>query len=337
MRQLISKCTVALLEGLLINILILVVALVVLDKATDLTIDNAVKVADVTGSGKTTTGFILVAFCTSLPALSVSIFSALTDKMSVAIGNALGSNIVNICLILGVCLLLVALRKLGGVKLLTSMAKEEIGSLYFGLFVGSAIPLALIYIGYAGWVIGVILLAIFGIYTYRLIKVKAIVEEELDLDVGQRQNLSKHTSLALLSAAAVVAISYFVVDSASYIATGVGLPPVIIGGTVVAFGTSMPVLMASIRAIRRKQVDMALGNIVGTCYVNTTLILGASLVVSPLRVDMGAFSSLVMFSVIANLFLWYFLANEKIGWREGVVLLFMYFLFLTISLGGYKP
>jgi hypothetical protein len=64
MRQSISKCTVALFEGLLINILILVVALVVLDKATDLTIDNAVKVADVTGSGKTTIGFVLVAFCT---------------------------------------------------------------------------------------------------------------------------------------------------------------------------------------------------------------------------------------------------------------------------------
>jgi Ca2+/Na+ antiporter len=64
MRQLVSKCTVALLEGLLINILILVVALVVLDKATDLTIDNAVKVAHVTGSGKTTIGFVLVAFCT---------------------------------------------------------------------------------------------------------------------------------------------------------------------------------------------------------------------------------------------------------------------------------
>jgi Ca2+/Na+ antiporter len=84
-------------------------------------------------------------------------------------------------------------------------------------------------------------------------------------------------------------------------------------------------------------MGVAIGNIVGACFINTTLILGASLVVTPLEVDMGAFSSLVMFSVIANLFLWYFLANEKIGWREGVVLLFMYFLFLTISLGGFKP
>jgi len=325
------------LEGPLINILILVVALVVLDKASDSTIDNAVKVADVTGSGKTTIGFILVAFCTSLPALSVSIFSALTDRMGVAIGNVLGSNIVNICLILGICLVLVALRKLGGAKLLTSIAKEEIGSLYFGLFVGSAIPLALIYIGYAGWVIGVILLAVFGIYIYQLVRVKTILEGELDLDVEQRRSMGRYASFALLSAAAVVVISYFVVDSASYIAISVGIAPIVIGGTVVALGTSIPVLMASIRAIRRKHVDRALGNIVGACFINTTLILGASLVVTPLEVDMGAFSSLVMFSVIANLFLWYFLANEKIGWREGVVLLFMYFLFLTISLGGFKP
>jgi cation:H+ antiporter len=328
---------VALLEGLLINILILVVALVVLDKASDSTIDNAVKVADATGSGKTTIGFILVAFCTSLPALSVSIFSALTDKMGVAIGNALGSNIVNICLILGICLVLVALRRLGEAKLLTSIAKEEIGSLYFGLFVGSTIPLAVIYIGYAGWVIGVVLLAVFGIYIYQLVRVKTILEGELDSDVEQRRSTGRYASFALLSAAAVVVISYFVVDSASYIAISMGIAPVVIGGTVVALGTSIPVLMASIRAIRRKHVDMALGNIVGSCFINTTLILGASLVVTSLEVDMGAFSSLVMFSVIANLFLWYFLANEKIGLREGVVLLFLYFLFLTISLGGFKP
>jgi Ca2+/Na+ antiporter len=95
--------------------------------------------------------------------------------------------------------------------------------------------------------------------------------------------------------------------------------------------------MASVRAIRRGHADIFLGNIVGTCFVDTTLILGATLTVWTFQVDMTVFSSLVMFSVLANLFLWYFLSSEKISWREGVVLLFMYFLFLVISFGGLKP
>jgi Ca2+/Na+ antiporter len=131
--------------GLLGNVLVLLVSLVILDKASDWTITNSVKVADITGFGKTTIGFILVAFSTSLPELCVSIFAAVGgESIGVAIGNVLGSNIVNICLILGhMFSSLITLKSSESVKLLPTMAKEEIGTLYFGLFVASIIPLAL--------------------------------------------------------------------------------------------------------------------------------------------------------------------------------------------------
>lgn len=151
--------------GLIGNVLILVASLIILDRTSDLTITNSVTIAGMTGFGRTATGFILVAFCTSLSALSVSIFSVVgLQTIGVAIGNALGSNIVNIGLVLGMCFLLAALKKLDHLKLIPSMTKEEIGSLYFGPFIASTIPLALIYIGYASRVIGLILLAIFLIY-----------------------------------------------------------------------------------------------------------------------------------------------------------------------------
>jgi len=319
----------------LINALILLVSLLVLDKASDWTITNSVKVADITGFGKTTVGFVLVAFSTSLPELSVSIFSVIGEEtIGVAIGNVLGSNIVNICLILGICFLIVTLKSSDNVKLLPSMAKEEIGSLYFGLFVASVIPLTLLYIGYASRFIGIVLLTIFVVYLYQLSKMR-IMKEEGALG-GERQKLSKYTFLTFLGAAGVVISSYFIVDSASYIALSVGIPRVVIGATVVAFGTSIPELATSIDAVRKGHLDMALGNIVGSCFINITCILGVTLAASTLRVNMAAFSNLVMFSLITNLFLWYFLSSEKISWREGAVLLFMYFLFLTISFGGYK-
>ena len=119
--------------GLVGNSLILLVSLVVLDKASDWAITNSVKIADITGVGKTTIGFILVAFSTSLPELCVSIFAAIGgESVGVAIGNVLGSNIVNICLILGVCFLIVALKSSEAVKLAPAMAKERLALCILG-------------------------------------------------------------------------------------------------------------------------------------------------------------------------------------------------------------
>jgi cation:H+ antiporter len=134
--------------------------------------------------------------------------------------------------------------------------------------------------------------------------------------------------------AVVVAAAFFIVESATFVATSVGIPSVVIGATVVAFGTSIPELVTSISSTRKGHFNLALGNIVGSGFINITLILGVSLIASPLAVDVTAFSNLVMFSLIINLFLWYFLSSEKISWREGALLLFLYSTFLLISFGG---
>jgi len=322
-------------EGILINTLILLSSLVVLGKSSDLTITNSVKVADITGFGKTTVGFILVAFSTSLPELSVAVFSAIgQEAIGVAVGNILGSNIVNICLILGICFLLIASKNSKYLKFLPSMAKEETGSLYFGLFIASVVPLTLLYIGYASRFIGIVLLAIFVFYVYQLSKIKKVKEEG---SLGsEKQKLGKYTFLTFIGASGVLISSYFIVDSASYISISIGIPRVVIGATVVALGTSVPELVTGVDATRKGYFDLALGNIVGSCFINVACILGVTLVASPLRVNMVAFSDLVMFSLIANLFLWYFLSSEKITRREGSILLFMYIIFLTVSFGGYR-
>jgi Ca2+/Na+ antiporter len=196
--------------GLLANAVILIASLLVLDRTSDLTITNSVKIADITGFGKTATGFILVAFCTSLSALSVSVFSVLgLEPIDVAIGNALGSNIVNICLALGVGLLFAALKKLNYVKLIPSMAKEEIESLYFGLFIASIIPLTLIYIGYASRFIELILLAIFAFYTVWLSK-KGIGKGEGTLG-KEHEKIDRYMFLTFLGAAGVVFSSLFAI------------------------------------------------------------------------------------------------------------------------------
>jgi cation:H+ antiporter len=319
--------------GLIGNVLILLASLIVLDRASNLTINNSVKVSEITGFGKTTVGFILVGFSTSLPELSVSIFAVISQAgIGVAIGNVLGSNIVNISLILGVCFLMVALKCPKYECLYPAMAKEELGSLHFGLFIASIIPLALLYIGYASQFIGVILLTIFVFYTIQLARVKRLKDEGA---LGsERSKLRKYVSFALIGAALIVASAFFIVESASFIAASMGVPPVVIGATVVAFGTSIPELVTSIGSVRKGHLDLALGNIVGSCFINITFILGVALLASPLTINMTAFSNLALFSLITNLFLWYFLSSEKMSWREGALLLVLYTAFLIISFGG---
>ena len=319
--------------GLVVNGIILLASLVFLVLGSEFTINNSVKVSEATGFGKTTIGFVLVGFATSLPELSVSIFAVVNpENVGVSIGNVLGSNIVNIAFVLGVCILLVVLKRPRYPSFLLTLAKEEMGSLQFGLFIASIIPLTLLYIGFASRFIGVLLLGIFVYYMIQLARTTKPREEAAVQT--EKSRLRAYAALAVAGAAVVVASAFFIVESSSFIATSVGIPPVVIGATIVAFGTSIPELATSISSVRKGHFNLALGNIVGSGFINITCILGVALIASPLTVNIAAFSNLVMFSLITNLFLWYFLSSEKISWREGALLLFLYAVFLVISFGG---
>ncbi len=302
---------------------------------SEVTIRNSVKVSDITGFGKTTIGFILVGFATSLPELSVSIFAVANPaNVGVSIGNVLGSNIVNIAFILGVCILIIVLGHPKSPKFLLNLAKEELGNLQFGLFIASIIPLALLYIGYASRFIGVILVGIFVFYMIQLARTnRASAAGPLPSD---RRKLRSYASFAVAGAAIVIATAFFIIESATTIAVGVGIPPVVIGATIIAFGTSIPELATSISSVRKGHFDLALGNIVGSGFINITLILGVALIASPLNVSISAFSNMVLFSLIVNLFLWYFVGSGKISWRDGALFLILYAAFLVISFGGYS-
>ncbi|MEM1606631.1 MAG: sodium:calcium antiporter [Candidatus Bathyarchaeia archaeon] len=318
--------------GLIGNAIILLVGMLTLDKSSDLAIDNSVEIAKITGLGKTTIGFLLIASFTTLPELSVSIFSTMDpEAIGIAIGNVLGSNIVNVCLILGLCFLILSLKSQGRIYRFSNKTSEEVRDLYFGLFIASLIPLALIYIGYASSIIGAILITIFVFHNIQMIRSKRNKEV---YSLSERGKVTRYVLLTLLGVIGVVASAYFIVESASYIAEALGVPRVVIGATIVAFGTSLPELANGINATRKGHIELVLGNIVGSGFVNITLILGVALMGGPFRVNMAAYSSLVMFSIMANLLLWYFLSGERIGWREGIILLFMYTLFIIASFGA---
>lgn len=334
-----------LLTGFIFDIVVIAVSFLVLNWASNLAINNSVKLATITQLGKTAVGFSLIAFSTSLPELTVAFIAALSGGAALSVGNVLGSNIFNISVIIGLAAVLLYVKsrrkpkgpKSEGISVIPAFAKSELSSVHFGLFISSVIPMILIYINTATWVVGLVLIAIFVGYMYKLSKVR-MPQENGAVAPEEKTRLKRYLLFTLLGALGVVVSAYFLVESAVGIAQSVGIPQTVIGATIIAFGTSLPELTLDLKAFLKGHPALAFGDIIGSSFVNITLILGVTLFVpalvgSPISMNMSVFQNLVIFSIITNLFFWYFLSREKISWKEGAVFLFIYGLFLATTLG----
>lgn len=331
--------------GFIFDILVIAVSFLVLNWASNLAINNAVKLATITRIGKTSIGFSLIAFSTSLPELTVAFIAALSGGAALSVGNVLGSNIFNISVIIGLAAILLYIKsrrkpkglRSDGISVIPAFAKSELSSIHFGLFISSVIPMILIYINTATWIVGLVLIAIFVGYMYKLSKVR-MPSENGAIPQEEKGRLKRYLLFTILGALGVVISAYFLVESAVGIAQSAGIPQTVIGATIIAFGTSLPELTLDLKAFLRGHPALAFGDIIGSSFINITLILGVTLFVpalvgSPISMNMSVFQNLVIFSIITNLFFWYFLSREKISWKEGAVFLFIYGLFLATTLG----
>lgn len=337
-------------SGIVGNVLVIAVSFVVLNFASNVAISNAVKVAEVTRLGKTAVGFSIIAFSTSLPELTVAIIAAFSGGAALSVGNVLGSNIVNISLIVGLAAFLLYYQcrrqtKRAGVQrpldcnVVPKFAKSELSSIYFGLFISSVIPIVLIYFSAASWLVGLILIGVFVGYMYQLSKVRLPEEDSGAVLAEEAKHFRRYLAFTVAGALGVVVSAYFLVESAVAIAQAAGLSQQVIGATIVALGTSLPELTLDLKSILRGHAGLAFGDIIGSSFVNITLILGVTLLVpallgTPVLLVRDEFQNLVLFSIVINLLFWYFLTRGQIGKREGAVFLVMYALFILATVGS---
>lgn len=311
----------ALFSSLIGNILIIAVSFIILNFASNIAINNTVKVSTITRLGKTAVGFSIIAFSTSLPELTVAFIAALSGGAALSVGNVLGSNIVNISVIVGLAAFLVyfqcrrkakqAHQQVTDCNVVPAFAKSELSSIYFGLFISSIIPIVLIYISAAAWVVGLVLIGIFVGYMYQLSKVRMPEENGTPVSPEEKAKLRRYIIFTIAGALGVVASAYFLVESAVAIAQAVGLSQQVIGATIIAVGTSLPELTLDLKAILRGHAGLAFGDIIGSSFVNITLILGVTLflpalVGSQVILMPAVFQNLVLFSILTNLLFWYF-------------------------------
>jgi cation:H+ antiporter len=153
----------------------------------------------------------------------------------------------------------------------------------------------------------------------------------------KKGKLKRFLALTIAGALGVVISAYFLVESAVGIATNVGISQQVIGATIVAVGTSLPELTLDLKSFLRGHQGLAFGDIIGSSFVNITLIQGITLFVpfivgSPVTMNMNVLQNLVIFSIIVNLFFWYFFVERKNGWREGLIFLFICGLFIVTTI-----
>jgi cation:H+ antiporter len=266
---------------MLVAVLALVFGLTLLVWSADRFVDGASAAARYGGMPPLLIGMLVVGFGTSAPEMVVSAMAAADGNPALALGNAYGSNITNIALILG----LVAL--LSPIKVNSQVLKKEI-------------PLLLAITLFAGWqmfdhqlsrVDGWCLLGVFAVVMgwsvwQGMRNPQDGLSQDMDKELSNNtMTLKQALSWLVLGLVLLILASRLLVYGAVYIAQGLGVSDLVIGLTVVAIGTSLPELASSLMAIKKGEHDIALGNIIGSNLFNTLAVVGIAVLIEPMDVD----------------------------------------------------
>ena len=299
---------------MVLQVFILLVGFLLLVKGADWFVEGAAGIAKKLGIPQLIIGLTIVAMGTSMPEAAVSITAALQENAGITIGNIVGSNILNILIILGVT------------ALITNVAIQK-STLYYEIPYMIAITIVLMIFGITGgeisFIEGIIFWLLFIVflgYLFVMSKKGNSQENEEVKDIP----VWKCILFMLVGGVMVVKGSDFAVSGASAIARFFGMSERFIGLTIVAFGTSLPELVTSIVAARKNEVDMALGNAVGSCIFNILMVLGIASAISPIafiQENIIDIIVLVVFSLIVWIMAW---TKREIKRGEGIIMLLMY-------------
>ena len=308
---------------MLLNIILLIIGFVILIKGADYFVEGASSIAGNLHVPKILIGLTIVAFGTSAPEFAVSIKSILAGSGDIVLGNVIGSNILNIVLILGCSALFHSLqvqkntaqKELPMMLLLTALFSVLLCDNLFDVNATNAFTRT----------DAAVVLMFFAVFLYYLF---SLATGKKDKTKEKYLPLGKALLFTIGGIVGIILGSNFVVDSASALATALGVSEKLIAMTIVALGTSLPELVTSITATRRGEYDLALGNVIGSNIFNIGVVLGIPVAlfgdISHLNfnyVDIG-----VMLLVAFLLFI-FATNNRQITKREGIVFLGVFFVY----------
>jgi len=318
------------------SLLLLFAGLALVVKGGDLFVAAAIRLATFLRMPKIVVGSTLVSLATTTPELVVSIMAGLRGEPGLAVGNAVGSCLCNIGLILGITALLRNVEVTMATLRVPLLAMMGAGVLLLALAWDLEI---------ARWQGGALLLGGAGYFVWdfwRHWRSRGVIESAEAQIIGEELSDARWawfetragTVTQFLAGAAVVVFgSRLLVDGAVALAAKLGIPPVVIGLTVVAVGTSLPELITAINSSRRAVSDLAVGNVLGANIANLTLIVGAAAVIHAVPIERVTLVFHFPAMLAAGALVWWQLATHgRLTRREGVLLLLGYVAFLVVQM-----
>ena len=315
---------------MIVSLVLLVAGFVMLIKGADMFVDGASKIAAKLKVPLIVIGLTIVAFGTSAPEAAISINSAIQDNAGIAVGNVIGSNILNILIILGISALFTA------VPVKKATFRYEIP---FVIVISVVLLLLGIFGGTIGKLDAVILLLLFVAFFVYLILLSKKGDSSADDDVPaltEKDTVLKMILFIIIGLVAIVLGSDFTVTGATAIAEALNVDDRIIGLTIVAFGTSLPELVTSVTAARKHQADIAIGNIVGSNIFNILLVIGLAGVFSPNPIKFeNSFIIDGIVAAVSAVLLWLLIFKDKKLRKSGGIIMLCcyaaYFVYLLIQ------
>lgn len=309
-----------------LQFVLLVIGFIMLVKGADWFVEGAAGIADRFGIPQLVIGLTIVAMGTSAPEAAISITSALKGNAGITIGNVVGSNILNVLLILGITSLIVSLQ------VQKSTFQAEIPFVV-------AISVLLLVLGVNGNSLnrldGAILVIVFCLFLCYLFWMAKKGKEQDEVPVDKKRKVWQLILFTIIGLVLIVWGSDVTVDSASAIAKFFGMSDRLIGLTIVAFGTSLPELITSVTAGLKGKADLAIGNIVGSNTFNILFVGGITALITPVAFE-SKFIVDTLVATAAVVLLWICVCNkEKKMKRPGGVVMLLgyaaYFVYLLQS------
>lgn len=319
------------LMDMVLQILLLIVGFILLIKGADFFVDGAASTATNFKVPKTLIGLTIIAFGTSAPELAISLKALASGSTDMVLGNVIGSNILNILLILGLAAVIrpLAIRK-------ETIRKEIpicilISSLLVVLFLDIQINSA--EVNQITRSDGIAILLFFAIFLYYLVSM-ALNSRNKDKKAKREKpkwKLGLSLLFTALGLAGIIFGSNFVVDSATAIATALGISERVIALSVIALGTSLPELVTTVVAAKKGETELVLGNILGSNIFNICIVLGIPVAIYG-AVTPGSFSVIDLVALVgsASLLFVFSVTNHKINRLEGGMMLLMFATYYTL-------
>ena len=306
---------------MILNIILLIFGFVILIKGADLFVDGASGIALNLKVSKMLIALTIVAFGTSAPEFAVSVKSIISGNGDIVLGNVIGSNILNILLILGISALFHSLtvknntvkKELPITMLITTLFAVLLSDHIFDKSLINTFTRS----------DGVVLLLFFLVFIYYLISMsKNKVEDEVSED---KLSVSKSIIFTVIGLVGIILGSNFVVDSASFIAKTLGVTERLISLTIIALGTSLPELVTSITATRKGEYDIAIGNVVGSNIFNIGMVIGIpTTIFGGIGVINFSYIDLIVMIAASVLLFMFSFKDYKITKLEGVLFLIIF-------------